>query len=100
MAEKPSTNVNGEYAPDLVVIDRKAIKQLLYAVVNALQASHNLERAGQEGVIDPLRQEDMRNRLNEARQSLVDSISKLVTSLDDLPRVELNETSQESKPNS
>jgi len=74
---------------DLVVIDRSILKQTLEAVVNTLQSTARLEQLRAKGDVDKATYIELSLQLREARDSLAEGIAHVLTSLDELPAVDL-----------
>jgi hypothetical protein len=69
---------------DLVVVDRGALRELLTAVINTLQASESLESMppaeGDSGDFA-----EVRRQIASARSGLVSGIERIVAAVDELP---------------
>jgi len=76
---------------DLVIVDRNAIKQLLWAVINTLNASANLEQMSGHEEADQRLLDQMGRSMTSAREALVHGVQQLMVSVDELPSVQLHE---------
>lgn len=88
-------NANGPEAEtpiedrDLVVVDRDALRQLLSAVANTLQASQSLETMQMPDDMDAERYEQVKETVAGARTALLEGIARIAESVEELPRAEV-----------
>jgi len=82
---------NGPEPPlpaDLVVIDRAVLRQALEAVVHTLESTRRLEELRAEGQVDKVTYVELGLQLRQARDALAEGLSRVLSSLDELPPVE------------
>lgn len=74
---------------DLVVVDREALRQLLSAVANTLQASQSLDAMEPPEDMDAERFEQVKETVTQARTALLDGIARIAESVEELPRAQV-----------
>jgi L-fucose mutarotase/ribose pyranase (RbsD/FucU family) len=76
---------------DLVVIDRHSLKQLLTAVITALEASSNLDSAIRNHSIEDGDAEKIQGNITTARDTLIQGARQILASVDELPQVDISD---------
>jgi hypothetical protein len=89
--DEPATAEAGVPSADLVVVDRSALRQLLTAVASALEASVSLDSAVQQEGLDAEQLALLRQEVLKARQDLAQGVRRVITSIDQLPRAQVEE---------
>ena len=81
---KPAADASPEDA-DLVVIDRRALKEMLTAVVNTLRASQSLQELDAPAPEQAEQYAKVQQTVSQARDALIDGVERIASAIDELP---------------
>ena len=70
---------------DLVVIDRRALKEMLTAVVNTLKASQSLQEMDAPAPEQAEHYAQVRQTVSQAQDALIDGVKRIAGAIDELP---------------